>query len=85
MKEYQIKNIKSIMIMSSVLLLFASCKEGYTAKKAPVAPSAISVASDATSVSIVKGDTYRLQAKVFPENAANKRLSFSSSAKKSLR
>lgn len=66
--------------MSSVLLLFASCKEGYTAKKAPVAPSAISVASDATSVSIVKGDTYRLQAKVFPENAANKRLSFSSSA-----
>ena len=80
MKEYQIKNIKSIMIMSSVLLLFASCKEGYTAKKAPVAPSAISVASDATSVSIVKGDTYRLQAKVFPENAANKRLSFSSSA-----
>ena len=80
MKEYQIKNIKSIMIMSSVLLLFASCKEGYTAKKAPVAPSAISVASDATSVSIVKGDTYRLQAKVLPENAANKRLSFSSSA-----
>ena len=66
--------------MSSVLLLFASCKEGYTAKKAPVAPSAISVASDATSVSIVKGDTYRLQAKVLPEYASDKRLSFSSSA-----
>jgi len=31
--------------------------EGYTAKKAPVAPSAISVASDATSVSIVKGES----------------------------
>ena len=78
MKEYQIKNIKSIMIMSSVLLLFASCKEGYTAKKAPVAPSAISVASDATSVSIVKGDTYRLQAKVLPEEVSDKSLSFSS-------
>ena len=68
------------MIMLSVFLLLASCKEGYTAKKAPAAPSAISVASDETSVSVVKGDTYRLQAKVLPENAANKRLSFSSSA-----
>lgn len=68
------------MIMLSVFLLLASCKEGYTAKKAPVAPSAISVVPDETSVSVAKGDTYRLQAKVLPENAANKKLSFSSSA-----
>ena len=68
------------MIMLSLFLLLVSCKEGYTAKKAPAVPSAISVASDETSVSVVKGDTYRLQAKVLPENAANKRLSFSSSA-----
>ena len=66
--------------MLSLFLLLVSCKEGYTAKKAPAVPSAISVASDETSVSVVKGDTYRLQAKVLPENAANKRLSFSSSA-----
>ena len=65
--------------MLSLFLLLVSCKEGYTAKKAPAVPSAISVASDETSVSVVAGDTYRLQAKVLPENAANKRLSFSSS------
>ena len=67
------------MIMLSLFLLLASCKEGYTAKKAPAAPSAISVSPDDGPVSVVKGDTYRLQAKVLPENAANKRLSFSSS------
>ena len=68
------------MIMLSLFLLLVSCKEGYTAKKAPAAPSAISVSPDDGPVSVVKGDTYRLQAKVLPENAANKRLSFSSSA-----
>ena len=68
------------MIMLSLFLLLASCKEGYTAKKAPAAPLAISVSPDDGPVSVVKGDTYRLQAKVLPENAANKRLSFSSSA-----
>ena len=67
------------MIMLSLFLLLVSCKEGYTAKKAPAAPSAISVSPDDGPVSVVKGDTYRLQAKVLPENAANKRLSFSSS------
>jgi len=80
MKQYTIKNIKIIVIMMFVSLLFASCKEGYKTKTAPVVPLAISVASDETSVSVAKGETYRLAAKVLPENAANKRISFSSSA-----
>ncbi|WP_315327333.1 IdeS/Mac family cysteine endopeptidase [Treponema socranskii] len=75
--KYLWKN-KIAVFVSLSALLFLSCANDLS--KTDTAVTDILITSVGNAFSIVKGDTYRLQAKVLPEYASDKRLSFSSSA-----
>lgn len=67
---------KTILFAALVALLFLSCANDLS--KTDTAVTGIHVNSVGDSLSVVKGDTSRLQAKVLPEEASDKSLSFSS-------
>ena len=77
--KYLFKN-KIAVFVSLSALLFLSCANDLSKTDTDTAVTDIHIASAGNAFSIVKGDTYRLQAKVLPEYASDKRLSFSSSA-----
>ena len=77
--KYLFKN-KIAVFVSLSALLFASCANDLSKTDTDTAVTDIHITSAGNAFSIVKGDTYRLQAKVLPEYASDKRLSFSSSA-----
>ena len=75
--KYLWKN-KIAVFVSLSALLFLSCANDLS--KTDTAVTDILITSVGNAFSIVKGDTYRLQAKVLPEYASDKSLSFSSNA-----
>ncbi|UTD02098.1 Ig-like domain-containing protein [Treponema socranskii subsp. buccale] len=77
--KYLFKN-KIAAFVSLSALLFLSCTNDLSKTDTDTAVTGIHITSAGNAFSIVKGDTYRLQAKVLPEYASDKRLSFSSSA-----
>ena len=77
--KYLCKN-KIAVFVSLSALLFLSCTNDLSKTDTDTAVTDIHITSAGNAFSIVKGDTYRLQAKVLPEYASDKRLSFSSSA-----
>jgi len=77
--KYLFKN-KIAAFVSLSALLFLSCANDLSKTDTDTAVTGIHITSAGNAFSIVKGDTYRLQAKVLPEYASDKRLSFSSSA-----
>ena len=77
--KYLFKN-KIAVFVSLSALLFVSCANDLSKTDTDTAVTDILINSVGDSLSIVKGDTYRLQAKVLPENASDKRLFFSSDA-----
>ena len=77
--KYLFKNKnKTILFAAIAALLFLSCANDLS--KTDTAVTGIHVNSGGDSLSVLKGDTYRLQAKVLPEEALSKSLSFSSNA-----
>lgn len=68
------------MFVSLSALLFVSCANDLSKTDTDTAVTGIHINSVGDSLSIVKDDTYRLQAKVLPENASDKKLFFSSDA-----
>ena len=77
--KYLCKN-KIAVFVSLSTLLFLSCTNDLSKTDTDTAVTDIHITSAGNAFSIVKGDTYRLQAKVLPDYASDKRLSFSSSA-----
>ena len=77
--KYLCKN-KIAVFVSLSALLFLSCTNDLSKTDTDTAVTDIHITSAGNAFSIVKGDTYRLQVKVLPEYASDKRLSFSSSA-----
>jgi len=77
--KYLCKN-KIAVFVSLSALLFLSCTNDLSKTDTDTAVTDIHITSAGNAFSIAKGDTYRLQAKVLPEYASDKRLSFSSSA-----
>ena len=77
--KYLFKN-KIAVFVSLSALLFVSCANDLSKTDTDTAVTGIHVNSVGDSLSVVKGDTYRLQAKVLPENASDKRLFFLSNA-----
>ena len=75
--KYLWKN-KIAVFVSLSALLFLSCANDLS--KTDTAVTDILITSVGNAFSIVKGDTYRLQAKVLPDYASDKSLSFSSNA-----
>ena len=79
--KYLFKNKKKTILFAAIAaLLFLSCTNDLSKTDTDTAVTDIHITSAGNAFSIVKGDTYRLQAKVLPEYASDKRLSFSSSA-----
>ncbi|MGI5055246.1 IdeS/Mac family cysteine endopeptidase [Treponema socranskii] len=75
--KYLFKNKnKTILFAAIAALLFLSCANDLS--KTDTAVTGIHVNSVGDSLAVVKGDTYRLQAKVLPEEVSDKSLSFSS-------
>ncbi|MBM7021931.1 IdeS/Mac family cysteine endopeptidase [Treponema sp. Marseille-Q4523] len=75
--KYLFKNKnKTILFAVIAALLFLSCANDLS--KTDTAVTGIHVNSVGDSLAVVKGDTYRLQAKVLPEEVSDKSLSFSS-------
>ena len=75
--KYLFKNKnKTILFAAIIALLFLSCANDLS--KPDTAVTGIHVNSVGDSLSVVKDDTYRLQARVLPEEALNKGLYFSS-------
>ncbi|MGI5092168.1 IdeS/Mac family cysteine endopeptidase [Treponema socranskii] len=75
--KYLFKNKnKTILFAAIIALLFLSCANDLS--KTDTAVTGIHVNSVGDSLAVVKGDTYRLQAKVLPEEVSDKSLSFSS-------
>ena len=77
--KYLFKN-KIAAFVSLSALLFLSCTNDLSKTDTDTAVTDIHITSAGNAFSIVKGDTYRLQAKVLPEYASDKSLSFSSNA-----
>ncbi|EPF25565.1 hypothetical protein HMPREF1221_02116 [Treponema socranskii subsp. paredis ATCC 35535] len=77
--KYLFKN-KIAVFVSLSALLFVSCANDLSKTDTDTAVTGIHINSVGDSLSIVKDDTYRLQAKVLPENASDKKLFFSSDA-----
>ena len=77
--KYLFKN-KIAVFVSLSALLFVSCANDLSKTDTDTAVTDIVITSAGNAFSIVKGDTYRLQASVLPENASDKRLFFSSDA-----
>ena len=79
--KYLFKNKnKTILFAAIAALLFLSCANDLSKTDTDTAVTDIHITSAGNAFSIVKGDTYRLQAKVLPEYASDKSLSFSSNA-----
>ena len=79
--KYLCKNKKKTILFAAIAaLLFLSCTNDLSKTDTDTAVTDIHITSAGNAFSIVKDDTYRLQAKVLPEYASDKRLSFSSSA-----
>jgi len=71
------KNPRSLIFAVFAALFVLSCKN-YTLPPAAVPVSEISVNANRTDVSLAKGSSYQLQAKVLPENATNKKITYTS-------
>ncbi|WP_252722722.1 IdeS/Mac family cysteine endopeptidase [Treponema sp. Marseille-Q4132] len=77
--KYLFKN-KIAVFVSLSALLFVSCANDLSKTDTDTAVTGIHINSVGDSLSIVKDDTYRLQASVLPKNASDKRLFFLSNA-----
>ena len=74
-----IKKHRLIMFVILVALLVITCKSNYTQKTEQVVHvKSIFLSPTQSTVSLINGTTYQLQAQVKPENATNKQLGYAS-------